>query len=29
VTATIAVPLMVLGTAHLTASRSATFAYGP
>jgi hypothetical protein len=29
VTATIAVPLMVLGTAHLTASRSATFGYGP
>jgi len=29
VTATIAVPPMVLGTAHLTASRSATFAYGP
>ncbi len=29
VTATIAVPLMVLGTAHLTAIRSASFAYGP
>lgn len=29
VTATIAVQLMVLGTAHLTASRSATFGYGP
>jgi Flp pilus assembly protein TadG len=29
VTATVSVPLMVLGTARLTSSRSATFAYGP